>query len=559
FIMTNTFPASVFEDWSAQLKMSASAGVINDYYTGNSLPLATDQWAEITVEIDLNENLHTISYNGIPLSLGNTWSAAGRLSFRAIDLYAESTTECYYDDLSVEKVCVPLDVARTIDPGSTAEIEGEVIPVYIEGNPMSVTLTLRNIRQAGGDCPPLGDLTIEEVLPEEWTATDISGGGTFAKGIVVWEIPAESVAEGTLTYRASGPVKLADVSIAGTVTEEGNPNAARIRATIVPAGTGALLSDGSIVRWLILGPYVQDVLPDPQIENPTAVSLEQDFLSDGIGIFEASVRPAAGDRVATACGTPASAAIRLAGPADGATRPDLNPGGIPTWFSWRDLDGIVAIDDSNVFGGRLDNCMAYAVCYIDVQERLTDVYFTCGSDDGFQLLIDGAGIWTNAVYRDWQGFKDIVGPIDLETGVHCLMLKTFEASGSWSFGVRLWRADGSPLIDGYTVCLDPAGCGAATPARFIRGDADGNAVYTIGDGVQVLERLFSGRETFDADCEETGDVDGNGTLTIGDAVWLFNYLLASGAPPAAPAPACGAVDPEDLKLGCAAGTVAGCR
>jgi len=36
-----------------------------------------------------------------------------------------------------------------------------------------------------------------------------------------------------------------------------------------------------------------------------------------------------------------------------------------------------------------------------------------------------------------------------------------------------------------------------------------------------------------------GDADGNGRFTIGDAVWLFNFQFADGPPPAAPYPSCG--------------------
>ncbi|MBN1420341.1 MAG: hypothetical protein JXP34_16290 [Planctomycetes bacterium] len=93
------------------------------------------------------------------------------------------------------------------------------------------------------------------------------------------------------------------------------------------------------------------------------------------------------------------------------------------------------------------------------------------------------------------------------------------------------------------------GCGEATETEFIRADTDGNGMMTIGDGVQVLERLFSDRERFDSNCEKTGDVDDNGILTIGDAISVFNLLFASGVDPQPPYPACG-TDPTDDVLPC---------
>ncbi|MBN1422253.1 MAG: LamG domain-containing protein [Planctomycetes bacterium] len=88
--------------------------------------------------------------------------------------------------------------------------------------------------------------------------------------------------------------------------------------------------------------------------------------------------------------------------------------------------------------------------------------------------------------------------------------------------------------------------GATPVGLFLRGDTDGNGTYTIGDGVQVLERLFSNRAAFTSNCEDTGDLDDNGTLTIGDAVWVFNYLFANGEDPKAPFPTCGPDPNADL-------------
>ncbi|MBN1421284.1 MAG: hypothetical protein JXP34_21095 [Planctomycetes bacterium] len=95
--------------------------------------------------------------------------------------------------------------------------------------------------------------------------------------------------------------------------------------------------------------------------------------------------------------------------------------------------------------------------------------------------------------------------------------------------------------------------GGEPETKFIRGDTDGNGVYTIGDGVQILERIFANRPAFTSDCEDTGDLDDNGLFTIGDAVWLFNYIFAEGdlkKPPYPPADACGVDPTPETTLGC---------
>ncbi|MBN1417175.1 MAG: hypothetical protein JXP34_00265 [Planctomycetes bacterium] len=96
---------------------------------------------------------------------------------------------------------------------------------------------------------------------------------------------------------------------------------------------------------------------------------------------------------------------------------------------------------------------------------------------------------------------------------------------------------------------------------FLRGDTDGNGTYTLGDGVQVLERLFANRTAYTSNCEDTGDLDDNGILTIGDAIWLFNFIFATGdlkKEPFPPYPLCG-VDPTPATaLGCAGYPAANC-
>jgi len=86
--------------------------------------------------------------------------------------------------------------------------------------------------------------------------------------------------------------------------------------------------------------------------------------------------------------------------------------------------------------------------------------------------------------------------------------------------------------------------------RFIRGDTDGNGRFIINDGIQILERIFAGRDAFGSNCDKTGDIDGDEALTIGDAIRLFNYLFADGVPPAVPPPVGECGEDPDGALGC---------
>ena len=103
YIMLNEYNHGGPWNWTVQLRMSAIDGVIEDELFGNSLPLATDQWAEILVDIDLDLNLHSVFYNGDPLYIDLAWNAwsGGPLEIAAFDLYSFGSSDAYYDDVSL--------------------------------------------------------------------------------------------------------------------------------------------------------------------------------------------------------------------------------------------------------------------------------------------------------------------------------------------------------------------------------------------------------------------------------------------------------------------------
>lgn len=111
FILMNKYTPGTthnIQDWSLQLQVSASGGFIRDYDNqAASLPLVTDEWAEIRVEINFNSDTQTIYYNGDELT-SKSWSGGvspgGQVNLACVDLYADSalSTSVYYDDMSVD-------------------------------------------------------------------------------------------------------------------------------------------------------------------------------------------------------------------------------------------------------------------------------------------------------------------------------------------------------------------------------------------------------------------------------------------------------------------------
>jgi len=117
FILMNKYVNGTHnnQDWSLQLIMSRTAGTIADYNDATkTLPLVTNAWAEIRVEINFATDWEIIYYNDQQLN-AKTWSsgggtAGGLKNLAAVDLYADSavSSAVYWDDLSVMPVTEPL-------------------------------------------------------------------------------------------------------------------------------------------------------------------------------------------------------------------------------------------------------------------------------------------------------------------------------------------------------------------------------------------------------------------------------------------------------------------
>ena len=85
-----------------------------------------------------------------------------------------------------------------------------------------------------------------------------------------------------------------------------------------------------------------------------------------------------------------------------------------------------------------------------------------------------------------------------------------------------------------------------TPPIFLRGDANGDRVVDLSDGVKTLLHLFMG---VPIDCEDAADADDSETLELTDGVYILEFLFKGGPLPRAPYPTAG-VDPEGTALGC---------
>jgi hypothetical protein len=90
--------------WDLQIHFNSETLMLEDYDSSNSTPYVIDGWGEVRVEIDFINDWQKVYYNDI-LWLSKSWtqgtSGGGVLALDAVDLWGESGTAVYYDDVSV--------------------------------------------------------------------------------------------------------------------------------------------------------------------------------------------------------------------------------------------------------------------------------------------------------------------------------------------------------------------------------------------------------------------------------------------------------------------------
>jgi len=108
FIMMNQYkdgnPGSV-DDWSIQLHYYPSTGIVAAEQQGGNTParIIFDRWVELKFIIDLANNTCDWYYNG-KLIRSHQWDDNVHGTFQAVDLYANSSSPVYYDDIKITRL-----------------------------------------------------------------------------------------------------------------------------------------------------------------------------------------------------------------------------------------------------------------------------------------------------------------------------------------------------------------------------------------------------------------------------------------------------------------------
>lgn len=103
FIMLNRYSVGGGKNWSTQTQFNNTTGLVHeaDGGIGDSVdvPIVYDEWVPLVMEINLDANTVSLSYNGTPLYTDQDWMQSGDLDIGAVDLFGNGASVMYYDNM----------------------------------------------------------------------------------------------------------------------------------------------------------------------------------------------------------------------------------------------------------------------------------------------------------------------------------------------------------------------------------------------------------------------------------------------------------------------------
>ncbi len=111
---------------------------------------------------------------------------------------------------------------------------------------------------------------------------------------------------------------------------------------------------------------------------------------------------------------------------------------------------------------------------------------------------------------------------------------TFEAPGEYSYRLTVESGDGDRAVDETTVLVRSF----ESPALIVRGDANADGGVDLGDGIFILNFLFTSNQHLP--CANAANTDSTNGLDMADALRIFGWLFVDGPAPDPPISECGA-------------------
>jgi hypothetical protein len=104
FILLNTYNDGGPYNWSLQIQFDAATNLVKSEFDDLSAPLIRGQWIQLRDEIDMTADTQSFYYNN-QLVVTKSWTGgltgSGALNIGAVDLYANSASAVYYDNMSL--------------------------------------------------------------------------------------------------------------------------------------------------------------------------------------------------------------------------------------------------------------------------------------------------------------------------------------------------------------------------------------------------------------------------------------------------------------------------
>lgn len=103
FILLNIYnPGPTSDDWSLDMEFDCDLGLMRILEGSGAAYIVYDQWVEIRVEFDLLACTQQVYYNGVFIE-SLPWQTSGVNELDALDLFSDTGTSVYYDDITLEE------------------------------------------------------------------------------------------------------------------------------------------------------------------------------------------------------------------------------------------------------------------------------------------------------------------------------------------------------------------------------------------------------------------------------------------------------------------------
>jgi len=188
-----------------------------------------------------------------------------------------------------------------------------------------------------------------------------------------------------------------------------------------------------------------------------------------------------------------------------------------SWGSWWGEGGYMRIP----YGCSMIGYAANYIVYNGQLKITDDVLPACSLGFAVSCQLETSGGYGALTWSDIDNDLDGTG---LELSPTGLLTGTSMQCGDIEFTARVQDA-----IDGVA----EKKLSITTKRSYSCGDANNDKVINVGDGVYIINYVFSGGPS-PLPFTDAGDANADGAINVGDAVYIINYVFKSGTTPACP-------------------------